>query len=367
MNAGLHPSLKRLPLHSKHLKLNARIGTFGVWEVPLYYSSILEEHRAVRQNAGVFDISHMGEFLVTGKGALDYLNDLLPRDLEGLKPGKAIYAPLINEAAGILDDIIVYKLAQDRFYIIVNADNVERDYQWFYSFLNPNVSLENLTDDYGLFALQGPESEIILQKIVDLPLSGLAYYSFLIWKEGMVARTGYTGEDGFEIMIPNHELSVFLERLLEAGKDSGLRPAGFGARDTLRLEAGMPLYGHDMDEEKTPLEAGLDWALDLTKVSFMGREALMRRRESGIKEKLIGFRMLDRGIPREGYEIFSQDKKIGQVTSGSFAPTLQENIGMGYVESATANIGRTIKIIIREKPLKAEIVKLPFYKRIKKT
>jgi aminomethyltransferase len=252
-----------------------------------------------------------------------------------------------------------------KFLLIVNAGNVAKDAAWMESQLvSRKVTFADATEQMGLLALQGPSSQALLEKAYpDLKLSGLHYYQFLPWKSGVIARTGYTGEDGFEIMADLKELSEIWDRLFASGKEFGLVPAGFGSRDTLRLEAGMPLYGHDLSEEMTPLEAGLGWSVDLSKNDFIGKEALRSQKENGLKKKLVGFEMIDRGIPRQDYEITKNGIKIGKVTSGSFAPTLEKNIGMGYVRAEEAQAGNEIQITIRGNALKAKVVKLPFYKR----
>ncbi len=361
--SGIH----QLPLHEKHVERHARFGQFGHWEVPLYYTSIMEEHHAVRRRAGLFDISHMGEFLINGPQATRYLNDLLPRDLNTMPAGKAWYMPLLNESGGIMDDIILYRRSAEEYCIIVNASNVDKDFDWLESRRDmAGVRMENLSEGKGLLALQGPRSEKILEKVLGCSLSSLKYYSFTDAGSWMIARTGYTGEDGFEIMVDRDELSDLWERLFAAGSSEGLLAAGFGARDTLRLEAGMPLHGHEMDEQISPLEAGIAWACDLKKEPFLGREALLSLQAKGISRKLVGFEMIERGIPRHGQKILKAGQEIGRVTSGSFAPTLEKNIGMGYVPSAEAREGNPIQIAVRDVPLQAQIVKMPFYHRIKK-
>ncbi len=364
MTAG-SGNIQQLPLHSKHVEKGAKFGAFGVWEVPLYYTGILEEHEAVRARSGLFDISHMGEFWVSGLGAPDFLEGLLPRRVAGMKVGQALYMPLLHERGGIIDDIIVYRFAECGFLLIVNAGNIEKDYRWIESHVPQGVEFEDRSDSKGLLALQGPRSAEILQRAYGAGFSALPYYHFKEWSSGMIARTGYTGEDGFEIMVDQKDLPCVWEALVSAGKDGGLLPVGFGSRDTLRLEAGMPLYGHDLKDDTTPLEAGLGWAVDLSKPSFIGRDALAKQKENGVKRKLVGFEMIERGIPRQDYEIQKKGRAIGKVTSGSFSPTLKKNIGMGYVAVDVAALGNEIEIIVRDHSLKAKIVKLPFYKRQK--
>lgn len=367
MNQDTHARVqpRKLPLHDYHADRGGRFGQFGDWEVPLYYTSILEEHHAVRTRAGLFDISHMGEFLFEGAGSERFLNDLLPRDVTALKPGAAFYAPMLNAQGGIVDDVILYRFAADHFLLIVNAGNIAKDEAWVLG--RPSISdcrFTNISDTKGLLAIQGPASAAILAAVVkDQSIARLKNYHFMEWKSGIVARTGYTGEDGFEVMVDQKDLPELFEELFEKGKSFGLLPAGFGARDTLRLEAGMLLYGHDMDEGVNPYEAGIGWTLSDKPVDFSGKAALSAIKNKPLKRKRIGFEMLDRGIPRQDYEIIIDGKTAGKVTSGSFSPTLQKNIGMGYVDTAVWQEASDIGIQVRQSVLKARVVGLPFYKR----
>ncbi len=360
--SSLSSGIRRLPLHAKHAQMQARFGAFGEWEVPLYYTSILEEHEAVRKRAGLFDISHMGEFFLTGPRTEAFLQELLPRDINRVAVGAASYTPLLNERGGIVDDVILYRFGADLFLLIVNAGNVEKDFNWIKPRVPSGVHFENQSEDKGLLALQGPQSAAILKAATKEDFSMLSYYHFREWGGGMIARTGYTGEDGFEIMVDQKQLPEIWDALFRAGTALGLVPAGFGARDTLRLEAAMPLYGHDMNDDTSPFEVGIGWAVDLEKKSFVGYEPLTAQKKEGVKRQLTGFEMIDRGIPRQDCPIQKAGKEIGRVTSGSFAPSLQKNIGLGYVPAEDAEPGREIEIVIRANPLKARIVKLPFYK-----
>ena len=360
-------TLKRLPLHDLHVKAGAHLGAFGDWEVPLYFSSILDEHESVRTRAGVFDISHMGEFFVRGKEAKKFLEDLLPRKMDRLWDGKALYAPLLNDTGGIVDDLIVYQMNPDHYLLIVNASNIEKDFSWIHDRLAGEVELQNVSDEKCLLALQGPRSPAIAEAVFHCDFHSLGYYHFLTlkskWGELLISRTGYTGEDGFEIMINPSEVASFWKALFDAGKPFGLKPIGFGARDTLRLEAGMLLYGQDMDDSTSAVEAGLEWAVDFDKPQFIGRGRNIQEKEKGALRRLVGFEMRERGIPRHGFEIQKREHKVGVVTSGSFAPTLKKNIGLGYVPAQESQIGNEIEIEIRGQDLKAGVVKLPFYKR----
>ena len=357
-------NIRKLPLHDRHAALGGKFGNFGDWEVPLYFAGILEEHDAVRSRAGLFDISHMGKFYFEGAGTAAFLNSFLPRNIQTMESGKALYMPLLNDQGGFVDDIIVYKVNDARFIIIVNASNTDKDDAWIRSRTPQGVEFTNASAEKGLIAIQGPLSVKLLEKVLGTSeFSSLGYYRFKEWKDGMIARTGYTGEDGFEIMAGFDILGKLWDGLLAAGKDQGVMPIGFGARDTLRLEAGMPLYGHDMDDKISPIEAGLDWAIDWTKEKFTARDILLKQKQQGAAKKLVGFEMVERGIPRQDYNIQKNGKNTGVVTSGTFSPTLKKNIGMGYVEIENSKPGTEIEIVVRDKAIKANVVKLPFYKR----
>ncbi len=354
---------QKLPLHEKHLQKGARMGDFGGWLVPLFYSSIMEEHAAVRTKAGVFDISHMGEFLVEGPRALDYLEKNLPRKIAPLKFSQAIYMPLVNDQGGMVDDIIVYRMSEQKFLIIVNAGNIEKDFRWFQERVAEGVTVTDLSQEMGLLALQGPLSQTILLECFGAFYKDLRRFHYRDFEGGVIARTGYTGEDGFEIMVPKTKLKKIWDVLFIVGEKHGMLPIGFGARDTLRLEAAMPLYGHELTDEITPLEADLEWAIDLAKAEFPGMEILKKQKQTGISRKRIGFEMIERGIPRQGFEIQKKGDPVGVVTSGSFIPTTGKNIGMAYVVAREAQLGNAIDVMVRGKPVKAAVVSLPFYKR----
>ncbi len=364
---GMTATLKRLPLHELHVQAKGHWGQFGEWEVPLYFTSILEEHEAVRTRAGLFDISHMGEFLVAGRDAKAFLDFLLPRRMNRLKDGKALYAPLLNETGGIVDDLIVYQLKPERFLLIVNAGNIEKDFQWILHRTPASVEIENASDRKSLFALQGPRSIEILQTLFRCDFQSVGYYHFLNlatrWGELFISRTGYTGEDGFEVMAEAGEAASLWQAILATGRPWGLKPVGFGARDTLRLEAGMLLYGQDMDDTTSAVEAGLAWAVDFDKTSFIGRDRNVREKETGAARRLVGFGMQERGIPRPGFSIEKNGRTLGEVTSGGFAPTLKKSIGLGWVPRSESKIGNDFEIIIRDQKVTAKVVPLPFYKR----
>jgi aminomethyltransferase len=363
-------SLKRTPLYEQHVAQGARIVEFSGFEMPVQYSSILEEHRAVRTHAGLFDVSHMGEFKVEGPDALAFLQHLVPNDVSRLAVYQALYTQLCLPGGGIIDDLIVYHLAENHYMLVVNAGNIDKDFAWVEEqSKNFDVQVANQSDTTALLALQGPEAQAILQTLTEEDLSGIQYYHF---KPGVVdgvnciiSRTGYTGEDGFELYCAPVDAVKLWKDLLAAGTDRGLLPAGLGARDTLRLEASYCLYDHELNEQTNPLEAGLGWTVKLNKGDFIGHDALVKVKEEGPKRKLIGIEMIERGIPRGGYAIYDDERKIGALTSGAPGPTLNKNIGMGYVDAADAIVGKTVQIDIRGKRTAAQIVALPFYKRKK--
>lgn len=362
------PSLKRTPLYEEHLALGARMVEFGGWDMPVQYSGILDEHRAVRSRAGLFDVSHMGEFSVTGPGALDYLQQLVPNDVSRLAINQALYTQLLQPDGGTIDDLIIYHLGDSSYMLVVNAANIEKDFAWAQQQVGPfDVALANRSDETALVALQGPEAQAILQPLTAVDLASIAYYHCAQGKvdgiDCIVSRTGYTGEDGFELYCPPARVAALWRALLSAGKERGLLPAGLGARDTLRLEAGYCLYGHELDETTNPLEAGLGWTVKLAKGDFTGHDALAAVKARGLQRKLVGIEMVGRGVCRGGYALYDDGRKVGMLTSGAPSPTLNKNIGMGYVEIDDAVPGKTVQVDIRGKHTAAQIVALPFYKR----
>lgn len=356
--------LKRTLLYDTHLALGARMVEFSGWEMPVQYSGILEEHRAVRNSAGLFDIDHMGQVRVAGPDALTYLQRLLSADLEPMQTNEAKYALMCYRDGGVVDDTFVYRFADD-WMVVVNAGNREKDLSWMTAHCKSlRVELSDVSEQYYMLAFQGPKAEKVLQNLESFDLSELKYHharAFTIHGgRGIIARTGYTGEDGFELFVPQPEGKHVWDAILEAGKNEGVLPIGLGARDSLRFEAKFALYGHEIDANTTPLEAGLGWACDLTK-NFIGRDALLKEKLEGVKKKLVGFEMVERGIPRNGYEIAQGGKAVGTVTTGMFAPTLEKNIGLGFVPPELGKIGSEFDIVIRGKPTKAQVVKTPFY------
>jgi aminomethyltransferase len=364
--------LKRTPLFDEHRELGARLVEFGGWEMPVQYSGILEEHRAVRERAGLFDVSHMGEFRVEGPGALDLLQTWVPNDVSKLASGQALYTQTLRPDGGTMDDLLVYRLGDDRYMVVVNASTMEKDWAWLgeHAARHAGFTLANVSDETGLLALQGPLAQAILQPLTPVTLSDVAYYHSVrgevIGIPAIISRTGYTGEDGFELYAAASDTPRLWRRLLEAGAPYGLLPAGLGARDTLRLEAGYCLYGHELTEEVTPLEAGLGWTVKLQKgTDFIGRDALVEQKQNGLRRKLVGIEPRERGVPRAGYVIARGHQRIGEVTSGTHAPTLNRPIAMGFVAPEHAAVGTEVSVEIRGKAVQAAIVQLPFYTRPK--
>lgn len=362
-------SLARTPLYSLHLALESRMVPFSGWEMPVQYSGIGKEHQAVRQQAGIFDISHMGKFRFSGRNALEELQRLVPTDLSNLQPHQAQYTVLLNPDAGIIDDLIFYYQGEDasgnqKVVAIVNAATLEKDKAWFLSQLDSQkIQLEDESGDRVLLAVQGPTAVSQLQAFVDADLSGVPRFGHLeskvLGQPSFLARTGYTGEDGFEVMLsPETGLNLW-QALLEAG----VVPCGLGARDTLRLEAAMALYGQDIDDTTTPLEAGLGWLVHLDRVSdFIGRSVLVNQKQAGVEKRLVGLQMGGRNIARHDYPVLLEGEPIGKVTSGTLSPTLGYPIALAYVPSALAKLGQTVGVEIRGKDYPATVVKRPFYK-----
>jgi aminomethyltransferase len=345
---------------------------FGGWDMPVEYAGLISEHMAVRTAAGLFDVSHMGQVTVEGPGALAFLQSSTSNDLTKLTDGQAQYSSLPMDNGAPVDDIVILRRAADRYLIVVNAGNIEKDFDWLKARGAAGCEIANRSDEYALLALQGPRAQEILQPQTTADLPALKYYHFVEAAIGewpvTISRTGYTGEDGFEIFVPPAHAEALWKRLLEAGKEKGLVPAGLGARDTLRLEARMCLYGNDMDETTTLVEAGLGWivSLDDAKGDFPGRAVLAEQKKAGPPRKLVGFEMTGRGIARHGYAAFLHDEALGQVTSGSYAPYLQKNIGLCYLPRDKAAVGTEFEVDVRGRRVPARVVPTPFYKRAAK-
>ena len=365
-------TLKTTPLHDVHESLEARMMGFGGFDMPVQYSSIIEEHMAVRNDAGLFDVSHMGELLVEGPNALDLIQGLVTNDAGKLYDGRAMYTVMCTPEGGIIDDLIVYRRAEDRYMLVLNAANVERDIDWIRDHNDVGANLEDVSDDTALLALQGPKSLEIAQPLLDDDLDDLKFYhfwektggSFLDCDDAIVSRTGYTGEIGLELYVSADEAEHVWSTLLERGEDQGLKPAGLGARDTLRLEAGLCLHGNDITEQTNPYEAGLGWLVKLEKGDFVGRDALAEIKENGPNRMLVGFVAAERGIPRHDHIIQSPDgDEIGVVTSGTQSPILDTGIGLGYVpnDPAYTEPGQSLQIASRRRTFQATVQKPPFH------
>jgi len=342
---------------------------FGGWDMPVQYSGIIDEHNAVRNAVGVFDVSHMGEIEIRGREAATLTDFVTTNNVSKLKIGQAHYSGLLYEHGGFVDDILVHKVADDHYFLCVNASNQEKDFEHIRSENRFDALVENAGDRYAQLAIQGPKAQATLQKLTPVDLAAIRYYWFTDGEVGgtpaRIAQTGYTGEAGFEIYVPPSEAARIWKLVLDAGAEFGIKPCGLGARNTLRLEAKMALYGHEIDASISPFEADLGWIVKLDKGEFVGRAALLRQKESGVKRKLVGFEMRGRGIGRDGYEVYLGGAPAGWVTSGSPSPTLCKNIGLCYLPAGHALPGKAIQIMIRNQPVDAVTVETPFYKRAK--
>jgi aminomethyltransferase len=364
--------LKRTPLFESYKEYGAKTIDFGGWELPVQFSSIKEEHEAVREHAGLFDVSHMGEIEVKGPGSLEYLQKMMTNDVSKLVDGKAQYTAMCYENGGTVDDLLVYKRADHDYLLVVNASNIDKDFNWLKEHVFGEVELTNVSDDTAQLAIQGPLAETVLQKLTTVPLNNIGFFSFkdhvdISGMEALVSRTGYTGEDGFEIYCKTEDAAKLWKLILEAGKEEGVLPCGLGARDTLRFEANLALYGQELSKDITPLEAGIGFAVKLQKESdFFGKDVLQKQKEEGLSRKLVGIEMIDKGIPRHGYEVLFGEQQIGFVTTGTQSPTLKKNIGLALLDRPFTELGQEVDVQIRAKRLKAKVVATPFYKRPKK-
>lgn len=361
--------IKKTPLYDEHVRLEGKIVDFAGWFLPVQYKGLIAEHEAVRTKAGIFDVSHMGEIMIKGEDALNYLQYLLTNDFSKMKENQIIYTIMCYPDGGVVDDFLVYKYADDEYLLVVNAANTDKDFKWMIDNKGDfNIIIENISDSVGEVALQGPLSEKILQKLTDTDLSKLKPFRFerkvnISGIEAMVSRNGYTGEDGFEIYTDKDDIVTVWKKLLEVGEEDGLLPAGLGARDTLRFEAGLPLYGNEISKDINPIEGGLKFFVKLDKEEdFIGKEALIKSNEN-LTRKVAGFELKGRGIAREGYEVQKDGKKIGHVTTGYRSPTLKKNIGNALIDIDEIEKGNEIDIIIRNKPVKAEIIGRKFLKK----
>lgn len=367
-NTQFKTHMKSTSLTQKHISLGAKMVPFAGYNMPVSYSGLNDEHHAVRNSVGVFDVSHMGEFILKGEHALDLIQRVTSNDASVLTNGKAQYSCLPNNSGGIVDDLIVYRIDEQTYMLVVNASNIEKDWNWISSHNTKGVDMKNISDDTSLLAIQGPNAIHTLQKLTNVKLADIPYYSFAKGTFNgidnvVISNTGYTGAGGFEIYFENGHAEKIWDAIFEAGKEYGIKPIGLGARDTLRLEMGFCLYGNDIDDTTSPIEAGLGWITKFTK-EFTNRAAIEQQKTAGVSKKLVGFEMIDRGIPRHDYLIAdAQGNTIGKVTSGTQSPSLNKAIGMGYVNTAFAKADTEIFVMIRDKAIKAKVCKIPFLKK----
>ena len=349
---------KRTCLYDKHVALGALISPFGGFDMPIQYSNITDEHQAVRQHCGVFDVSHMGEVLVSGTDAERYVNHIFTNNVEGLAVGKILYGMMCYENGGVVDDLLVYKMADDRFFLVINAANIDKDWAWIQLQAEGfNVAIDNQSDHYGQLAMQGPEAERIMEEILNLPCSELTFYTFKTMGDVIVSRTGYTGEDGFEIYATPDYINQCWDKLMAAG----VTPCGLGCRDTLRFEVGLPLYGDELSAEITPIMAGLGMFVKLDKEEFVGRDALAKQKAEGVAQKLVGIELQDKAIPRHGYTVMKDGQPIGTVTTGYHTISTDKSVCMALIDSQYAPLGTELKVQIRKKVFPGTVVKKRFY------
>ncbi|PRS02706.1 glycine cleavage system protein T [Bacillus atrophaeus] len=363
--------LKRTPLYDVYKEYGGKTIDFGGWELPVQFSSIKKEHEAVRTKAGLFDVSHMGEVELTGKDSLSFLQKLMTNDVSKLEPGCAQYTAMCYPDGGTVDDLLIYQKADSHYLLVINASNIEKDINWLKEHAEGDVHIENLSDQLSLLAVQGPEAETVMKKLTACDVSALKPFTFLNDAEiggckALISRTGYTGEDGFELYCRNEDAVSLWKQILEAGEGQGLIPCGLGARDTLRFEAKLPLYGQELTKDITPIEAGIGFAVKHKKDSdFYGKSVLSEQKENGADRKLVGLEMIEKGIPRHGYAVMQNGTPVGTVTTGTQSPTLKKNVGLALMKREASEIGSIVEVEIRNKLVKAQVVKTPFYKRKK--
>lgn len=359
---------QKTPLYEEHLNLKGKVVDFHGWALPIEYEGILQEHEAVRERAGLFDVSHMGEIRIKGQEAEAFVQYLMTNDIKSLNNSQIAYTFMCYPDGGVVDDLLVYKYDSEHYYLVVNASNVEKDFQWMKDQQqNFKVAIENESEEVAEVALQGPKAEAILQKITETPLEEITFFTFkdgvkVKGKDCLVSRTGYTGEDGFEIYMKPEDAREIWQEILKAGEEYGIEPAGLGARDTLRFEAGLPLYGNELSKDITPLEAGFGFFVKFTEEDFIGKSALKKQKEEGLKRKIVGFELTKKGIPREGYEVYKDGEKIGYVTTGYLSPTLNKSIGLALIDIEHSKMGSTIQVKIRKREIDATIVSKRFLK-----
>ena len=359
-------NLKTTPLLDLHKELGAKLVPFAGWNMPIQFAGVLSEHTCVRERVGLFDVSHMGEIEVKGKDAKKFLQFLLSNNVEKMFDGSILYSLMCYETGGVVDDLLAYRFSENHYFLCVNASNSDKDYDWIARHASSfNVNIKNISSETSQLALQGPDAKNVLQSLCDISLDDLSYYNFRKGMvnnvESLISRTGYTGEDGFELYLSPEKVSEVFRSLMEQGRSYGIQPIGLGARDTLRIEMGYPLYGNEIDNNPTPLDAGLGWVIKFDKGEFLGRGSLLKQKEQGSpRRKLVGLKLLTRGVPRAHYQVFKNGESVGEVTSGTFSPTLNTGVGLCYVSSEYSDIGNHLDVKIRDQLVATEVIQLPF-------
>ena len=366
MTQTITTNLKATPLLGLHKELGAKLVPFVGWNMPIQFAGVLSEHTCVRERVGLFDVSHMGEIEVKGKDAKKFLQFLLSNNVEKMFDGSILYSLMCYETGGVVDDLLAYRFSENHYFLCVNASNSDKDYDWIARHASSfNVNIKNTSSETSQLALQGPDAKNVLQSLCDISLDDLSYYNFRKGMvnnvESLISRTGYTGEDGFELYLSPEKVSEVFRSLMEQGRSYGIQPIGLGARDTLRIEMGYPLYGNEIDNNPTPLDAGLGWVIKFDKGEFLGRGSLLKQKEQGSpRRKLVGLKLLTRGVPRAHYQVFKNGESVGEVTSGTFSPTLNTGVGLCYVSSEYSDIGNHLDVKIRDQLVATEVIQLPF-------
>ena len=366
MTQTITTNLKATPLLGLHKELGAKLVPFAGWNMPIQFAGVLSEHTCVRERVGLFDVSHMGEIEVKGKDAKKFLQFLLSNNVEKMFDGSILYSLMCYETGGVVDDLLAYRFSENHYFLCVNASNSDKDYDWIARHASSfNVNIKNTSSETSQLALQGPDAKNVLQSLCDISLDDLSYYNFRKGMvnnvESLISRTGYTGEDGFELYLSPEKVSEVFRSLMEQGRSYGIQPIGLGARDTLRIEMGYPLYGNEIDNNPTPLDAGLGWVIKFDKGEFLGRGSLLKQKEQGSpRRKLVGLKLLTRGVPRAHYQVFKNGESVGEVTSGTFSPTLNTGVGLCYVSSEYSDIGNHLDVKIRDQLVATEVIQLPF-------
>ena len=366
MTQTITTNLKTTPLLDLHKELGAKLVPFAGWNMPIQFAGVLSEHTCVRERVGLFDVSHMGEIEVKGKDARKFLQFLLSNNVEKMFDGSILYSLMCYETGGVVDDLLAYRFSENHYFLCVNASNSDKDYDWIARHASSfNVNIKNISSETSQLALQGPDAKNVLQSLCDISLDDLSYYNFRKGMvnnvESLISRTGYTGEDGFELYLSPEKVSEVFRSLMEQGRSYGIQPIGLGARDTLRIEMGYPLYGNEIDNNPTPLDAGLGWVVKFDKGEFLGRGSLLKQKEQGSpRRKLVGLKLLTRGVPRAHYQVFKNGESVGEVTSGTFSPTLNTGVGLCYVSSEYSDVGNHLDVKIRDQLVATEVIQLPF-------